>query len=174
MRTVLVGPCPVCPTDIDYLYQTEEIPYFSDILIISARCPSCGYRYVDTQMLKQTDPIQWTLAIETPEDLSVRVVRSMNGRIEIPELGVVIDPGTACEGFVTNVEGVLNRVDAVLEGAIRWAEGDELVQARLIRERIAAVKAGTFPVTLFLEDPTGNSLIVSEKAQRCSYEPEPE
>lgn len=174
MRTVLVGPCPVCPTDIDYLYQTEEIPYFSDILIISARCPSCGYRYVDTQMLKQTDPIQWTLAIETPEDLSVRVVRSMNGRIEIPELGVVIDPGTACEGFVTNVEGVLNRVDAVLEGAIHWAEGDELVQARLIRERIAAVKAGTFPVTLFLEDPTGNSLIVSEKAQRCSYEPEPE
>lgn len=174
MRTVVTGPCPVCFTDIEFIYQTEEIPYFSDILIISARCPSCGYRYVDTQTLKQTDPSRWTLAVETPEDLSIRVVRSMTGRIEIPELGVVIDPGTACEGFVTNVEGVLDRIDAVLEGAIRWAEGDELVQAEMIRAQIAAVKEGMFPVTLFIEDPSGNSLIVSEKAEKCLYEPEPD
>ena len=35
-------PCSACGEECEYIYQTETIPYFSDILIVSARCPACG------------------------------------------------------------------------------------------------------------------------------------
>ncbi len=174
MRTVVPGPCPCCPTEIEYIYQTENIPYFSDILIISTVCPSCGYRYVDTQVLKHTDPMRYELAIESEDDLAARVVRSTGARLEIPELGVRIDPGPACEGFVSNVEGVLDRIEKVVKGALNWGNEEEAENARALLDRIEAVKRGTFPITLILEDPTGTSAIISDKAKKESFVPEPE
>ena len=172
MQTVVPGPCPCCNTDIEYLYKTENIPYFSDILIISAVCPSCGYKYVDTQLLKQGEPARYTVAIETEEDLAVRVVRSMSASIEIPELGVRIDPGPACEGFISNMEGVLDRIETVVTGALNWGNEVERENAAALLADIARVKAGTFPVTLILEDPSGNSGIIAEKTVKEAYVPE--
>ena len=120
MRTVVPGPCPYCNTEIEYVYQTENIPYFSDILIISALCGSCGYKYVDTQLLKENKPVRFELLVDKAEDLAIRVVRSMSASLEIPELGVRIDPGPACQGFVSNVEGVLDRIEQIVKGALVW------------------------------------------------------
>lgn len=174
MRTVVPGPCPYCNTEIEYIYQTENIPYFSDILIISAVCSSCGYKYVDTQMLRHTEPMRYALAVESENDLAARVVRSMSAGLEIPELGVRIDPGPACEGFISNVEGVLDRIQTVVKGALNWGNEKEQENARILLDRIAAVKCGSFPITLILEDPSGNSAIVSDKAKNERYVPEPE
>ena len=174
MQTVVPGPCPCCNTEIEYLYKTENIPYFSDILIISAVCPSCGYKFVDTQLLKHGDPARYTMAVESVDDLSIRVVRSMSASIEIPELGVRIDPGPVCQGFVSNVEGVLDRIEQVVKGALTWGTDVEKENAAALLADIARVKAGTFSVTLILEDPCGNSAIVSEKAEKCAYVPEEE
>ena len=174
MRKVVPGPCPSCNTEIEYLYQTENIPYFSDILIISATCAACGYRYVDTQLLKEADPVRYEMPVTTTADLDVRVVRSMSGAIEIPELGVRIDPGPACEGFVTNVEGVLARIERIVEGTLCWANDEERERARQILADIANVRAGSYPITLILQDLRGNSAIISENAQKREYQPEPE
>jgi zinc finger protein len=171
VRTVVPGPCPVCAADIEYLYQTENIPYFSELLIISCRCPSCGYRFVDTQLLKNAEPSKWELAITSPDDMKIRVVRSMNGVIIIPELGVRVDPGPACEGFVSNVEGVLDRVEQVISNLVRWADSTaEQERARCILEQIRDIKEGRLPATLVIDDLTGNSAIISEKAQVCRIE----
>jgi zinc finger protein len=172
VQTVVPGPCPCCNTDIEYLYKTENIPYFSDILIISAVCPSCGYKYVDTQLMKQGEPARYTVAIEAEEDLAVRVVRSMSASIEIPELGVRIDPGPACQGFISNMEGVLDRIETVVTGALNWGNEVERENAAALLADIARVKAGTFPVTLILEDPNGNSGIIAEKTVKEAYVPE--
>ncbi len=174
MRTTVPGPCPSCNTEIEYLYQTENIPYFSDILIISATCAACGYRYTDTQLLKEADPVRYEMPVTTTADLDVRVVRSMSGALEIPELGVRIDPGPACEGFVTNVEGVLARIKRIVEGTLLWANDDERERARQILADIANIRAGSCPVTLILQDPRGNSAIISDNAQKREYQAEPE
>ena len=165
MQSVVQGRCPYCEREIQYLYQTENIPYFSDILIVSARC-ECGYRHADTMVLADSEPARWELRVEEPEDLMIRVVRSASARVEIPELGVEIDPGPACEGFVSNVEGVLDRIDNVVAGVLTWAEGDERENALALRERIGWAREGRLPVTLSIEDPSGNSAIVSEKAKK--------
>lgn len=174
VETKVPGPCPCCNTEIEYLYKTENIPYFSDILIISAVCPSCGYKFVDTQLLKHGDPARYTVTVESVDDLSIRVVRSMSASLEIPELGVRIDPGPVCQGFVSNVEGVLDRIETVVQGALRWGNDVERENAAALLADIIRVKAGTFPVTLILEDPSGNSGIIAEKAKKDAYVPEPE
>ncbi len=172
MRTVVPGPCPCCNTEIEYIYQTENIPYFSDILIISALCGSCGYKYVDTQLLKENKPVRFELTIESADDLAIRVVRSMSARLEIPELGVRIDPGPACQGFVSNVEGVLDRIEQIVRGALTWGDDEEQRNARTLLQTINRVKVGSLPVTLILEDRCGNSAIISDKVKTGIYCPE--
>lgn len=174
MRTVVPGPCPSCNTEIEYIYQTENIPYFSDILIISAICPHCGYKFSDTQLLKHGEPSRHTLVICSPDDLAVRVVRSMSASIEIPELGVRIDPGPQCQGFISNFEGVLDRIEQVVKGALSWGNDEEKENAARLLADIARVKAGLLPVTLILEDPCGNSGIESDRVVNEEYEPEEE
>jgi zinc finger protein len=171
VRTVVPGPCPVCQTEIHYLYQTDEIPYFSEILIISALCPSCGYRLADTQILRNSEPSRWELGIGTPDDMMIRVIRSTNGTITIPELGVRIDPGPACEGFISNVEGVLDRIGNVLKSLLSWAEtDDERERIRCLQESLAKVKEGQLAVTLVIEDLSGNSAIIADRAKICRIE----
>lgn len=166
MRTVVRGPCPVCNTEIEYLYQTDNIPYFSDILIITANCSACGYRYVDTQVLGEHEPGRLEFHVETADDMLVRVVRSMRGVLYLPELGVRIDPGPACEGFVTNIEGVLERVANVVRGVLSGGEEGGREKASILLEQIESAREGLFPVTLIIDDPSGNSAIVSEKTKK--------
>jgi zinc finger protein len=169
VRTVVPGPCPVCNAEIEYLYQTDNIPYFSDIIIIRALCGECGYRYVDTQVVTSQAPGRQEFRIETPDDLDIRVVRSMQGIVMIPELGVRIDPGPACEGFVSNVEGVLDRVTRVVEGVIACGDETERENAEKFLEDVVAVKKGELQVTLIIDDPSGNSAIISEKTRKLPY-----
>lgn len=161
MREVLRAPCPVCNQEIEYIYQTEEIPYFSEILIESAVCP-CGWRMADTFILKSGQPQRSEIQISGEKDLSVRVVRSSTGMIEVPELGVTVRPGPASEGFVTNVEGVLVRIEEALDVALKTAEGEEKERALSIKTRIEAVRRGEERVTLIIDDPSGNSAIIRD------------
>jgi zinc finger protein len=174
VQTVVPGPCPVCNAEVEYLYQTDNIPYFSDIIIIRALCNKCGYRYVDTQVLTSQAPGRQELPVETSGDLDIRVVRSMQGIVMVPELGVRIDPGPACEGFVSNVEGVLERVVGVVRGVIACGDENERENAEKLLNTIAAVKRGEFPVTLIIDDPSGNSAIISEKTKKLPYPEEEE
>jgi zinc finger protein len=163
------GPCPICNTEVEYIYQTENIPYFSDILIISAMCNNCGYRYVDTQVLTESEPSCWEIAVTSLEDLSVRIVRSMAGTIRIPELGVRIDPGVACEGFVSNVEGILCRIEQIIDMVIRSENHEQREAALSLKKKITGVREGVMPITLIIEDPSGNSAIIADKAKKTEY-----
>jgi len=172
VQNIVPGRCPYCEREIQYLYQTENIPYFSDILIVSARC-ECGYRHADTMVLGEAEPARWEFPVNGPEDLSIRVIRSASAALRIPELGVEIDPGPACEGFVSNVEGVLDRIEDVIGTVLTWAEGEERENALVLRRRIELAREGSLPFTLVIEDPTGNSAIVSERAVKTAIPPCP-
>lgn len=166
--------CPVCGEEITVTYHREIIPYFSDILIISAAC-ECGYRFADIIILGEGDPVRWTMKVDDPDALSVRVVRSTSGRLEIPEMGLKVEPGPACLGFVSNVEGVLNRFEGAVEQALSGVETEaDREKAIAVREKIAMAKEGRFPFTLILEDPSGNSAIISKKAKKTTPAPNPQ
>jgi zinc finger protein len=174
VKQALSGPCPLCGEEIEYIYQTENIPFFSDILIMCGLCEACGFRLTDTMILADRGPIRYEYDVQSAEDLSTRVARSTSATIEIPELGISISPGPACQGFVSNIEGVLVRVEDAIRTTLLSADDDERRAALDGIETLAHAKDGEIPFTLIIEDPSGNSAILSDKARSAPFIPEEE
>ncbi len=171
MREACPGTCPACGADIQIVHHRIDIPHFPDLLLVTIACDACGYRHTDTIIPGEREPARWTVRIEEPGDLSTRVVRSTTGTIRIPELGLAVEPGTACEGFVTNVEGVLSRFERAVAIILADPESDEEQEAALrMQEALAAAREVASPFTVILEDPAGNSALVGEKAQKVLLE----
>lgn len=124
------------------------------------RCDVCGYRHVDGVLLEKKAPVKLRLKVCSPEDMFIRVIRSGNATVEIPELGIKVIPGMASTGYITNVEGILARIEDVL-CRINGKKKREKVER--LRKKIKEVKEGKREVHLVIEDPTGNSVIISEK-----------
>lgn len=158
--------CPLCQTDLVMNWQRDNIPYFGEIMHISARC-QCSFRFADTMILSVKEPMRYEMPVETSEDLDARVIRSTSGTIRIPEMGVTIEPGSVSESYVTNIEGVLQRVRDVLLTASRWVQGDEEKSSRSeeLLCMLEDVIEGKRKITVIVEDPLGNSAIISKKAK---------
>ncbi|MFV9677090.1 MAG: ZPR1 zinc finger domain-containing protein, partial [Methanosarcinales archaeon] len=128
-----------------------------------ATCPSCGNRSTDVRLLSEITDKQrrYELVVSSVQDLNVKVIRSSYGRIEIPELGVYVEPNEG-ESFISTVEGVLKRVERVLKILSREEGGDKRKRAEQILMFIEKIKAGKARMTLILDDPTGNSAIIRD------------
>jgi len=146
-------------------WQKDNIPYFGEIMYISAKC-QCSFRFADTLSLSSKEPIRYEISVETQEDLDARVIRSTSGTIRIPEMGITIEPGMASESYITNIEGVLHRVRSVLMTASRWVqeEEDKFSRSQELLCMLEEVIAGKNKIIVILEDPFGNSAIISKKA----------
>ena len=121
MNTITKSPCPVCFTEIEFTWETTDIPHFGEAMLIAGTCSNCGLKHTDTILLSSKEPCRYVLEVESLEDLDARVIRSCSGTIRIPELGVDVEPGAASESYVTNVEGVLDRIEGIVEFVTRTA-----------------------------------------------------
>ncbi len=159
--------CPFCHTKNLILSESEmDVPYLGKLFIFGMNCSNCKYKKADVEAATQQEPCRWTLEITTKEDLNARVVRSSEATIKIPYMGS-IEPGAASEGFITNVEGVLDRIKQHVEHLRDAAEEDEdRKKAKNLLKKIQKIKWGEETMKLIIEDPTGNSAIVSEKAKK--------
>jgi len=154
--------CPICGAESEVQFLPTEIPYFGEIMIFTAVCSSCGYRSTDVMVLSEERRKRCELVISSVEDLNALVVRSTSGTIEIPELGVRIEPKRG-EAFISTVEGVLRRV----ENVVRMLSRDSARKKRAtdVLKRIDEIKSGEASMTLIIDDPTGNSTIISDKVK---------
>ncbi len=94
----------------------------------------------------------------------MRVVKSARATVRIPELGIEVKPGPASEGYISNVEGVLERMEDAMAGM------KELLPKKdgKLRELVSKInwfRQGKGGFTLVIEDPSGNSAIVSKKTK---------
>ncbi|MCD6371365.1 MAG: ZPR1 zinc finger domain-containing protein, partial [Candidatus Aenigmarchaeota archaeon] len=109
--------CPVCGRKSFRILQKEDlIPHFGEVLETFAHCEKCGYKTTDILPLEVHPPTNQKIKIDKKEVLEFRVVKSKFGEIKIPELGIHISPGPGSEGYITNVEGILDRIVNFLEG----------------------------------------------------------
>lgn len=171
MNLTTKNACPVCSSEMDFNWETKEVPHFGEAMIIAGVC-CCGYRHSDTILLSQKEPARYTLTVSSPEDLNTRIIRSSSSTIRVPELGIDVEPGPASEAYVSNVEGVLDRIRGIVEFATRSAcEAGDLEKAeqgsKILTNMDMALK-GQFNLTVIIEDPLGNSAIDSEKAVRSA------
>jgi zinc finger protein len=161
--TVTKSVCPLCSKELVTNWVKDNIPFFGEVMHITSQC-ECGLRYSDTMIMAQKNPVRYEMTVSTKDDIDARVVRSTSGTIRIPELGVDIEPGPASESFISNIEGVLDRVSGILEMVVRWDEEGKTQRAQELQSSIEKIKAGEFEITVIIEDPMGNSAIIAEKA----------
>ena len=154
--------CPVCGNEMEVRIEEYEIPYFGKSLIFSAVCKHCGYKHSDVFSVEEKEPARLIFKVEDENDLMTRVIRSSEASIEIPELGIRIDPGIMSQGYITNVEGILLRIEEVIKGQL-IAGSERKEQLIKLLEKIENMKKGKEEFTLIIEDPSGNSSIVSKK-----------
>lgn len=160
-------PCPMCSKKTLTLTEAErEIPYFGQVYIFSMDCenPDCHYHKADIELANKGEPTKWSYDITKEEDMRVRVVKSSEATVKLPRI-MNIEPGTASNGYVTNIEGILNRAKVMLEKVRDAAEdNDERKKAKNMIKKLQDVMWGQDTLKLTIEDPSGNSAIISDKA----------
>ncbi|KAG1880257.1 ZPR1 zinc-finger domain-containing protein [Suillus tomentosus] len=124
-----------------------SIPYFKDSFIMSTNCDDCGYR--DNE-IKPGAAISGQgkkiiLKVEDRDDLSRDILKSDTSGLSIPEIDLVLHPGTL-GGRFTTLEGILDQVYDELTGKV-FNTGDSGV----------IEMTGPNPFTLILDDPLANS-----------------
>ncbi|AEC52617.1 hypothetical protein PNA2_1701 [Pyrococcus sp. NA2] len=171
IQEIRLGDCPVCggKGTLKALQFIHRIPYFGEVMESTVICEKCGFRSADVMVLEEREPRVYEVKVENERDLFIRVVRSKSGTIELEELGIKIEPGPAAEGFVSNIEGVLERVKEVLLMArnFKKEENDEEAVKRIdeLLKYIEEVKEGKKPLTVRIMDPFGNSALIGEKVK---------
>lgn len=157
--------CPVCLAKELILTEEEiDIPFFGKVFLFSMHCNACGFHKSDLEAAELKDPCRITFTIEKEEDMNIRIVKSSEATIKIPQLKMTVTPGPVSEGYVSNIEGMLSRFEKVIEDEKNTSDDEDAIKtAKNLLKKIRKVKWGETPLKIILEDPTGNSAIISEK-----------
>ncbi len=166
---VLAGQqCPMCKSNKATLAQHERTIPFGDkevgVFIYSLTCEDCKYHVSDLEFAQQFPPVKYTLEVDSEKDMSIRIVKSAEAVVKIPHI-ITIESGPQSHGYITNVEGLLKRVKHIIEQARDSSEDKaEQKKAKNMLKKLQKVMWGQEKLKIVIEDKTGNSAIISEKA----------
>lgn len=162
---VLEGqPCPMCLTkNLTLTEAAREIPFFGTCYIFSMDCQNCDYHIADIEGDGDRPPVKYTLVVESEEDLKIRVIKSSKAIIKIPRV-LDITPGPFSNGYITNVEGIINRAKKTIDDQKNDDDKAVRKKAKSLSKKLQNVLWGRDKLKLILIDKTGNSAIISEKA----------
>ncbi|MEK6932331.1 MAG: ZPR1 zinc finger domain-containing protein [Nanoarchaeota archaeon] len=159
-------PCPVCHAN--KLTLTEEnynVPYFGKCYLMAMHCEACGYKMSDIEAEETKDPTRYTFEVKNKKDLNIRVVKSRQATVKVPALKMSVEPGSASEGYVSNIEGVLEKFKKIIESERDSAEDEDVKKnAKNLLKKLWKIELGEMHVKIVIEDPSGNSAIISDKA----------
>lgn len=160
--------CPVCHEDKLMLREEEmDIPHFGNTFIFTMICEGCGYKKSDIEAAEEKPACKYTFELENDDDLNVRVVKSGEATVRIPRI-MDIESGPASDGYITNVEGLLERVKAALQSTLdAEEEEDNQNKLRSLIKKVSRAMVGREKLKIIIEDKTGNSAIISEKAVKA-------
>jgi zinc finger protein len=158
-------PCPFCGQSKLTLREfSRDIPFFGKVFVFSMTCSNCKYHKSDVEPAEENEPSKYTLDVTSEEDMSIRIVKSSNAIVKIPRI-TTISPGPESTGYITNVEGLLNRVKKIVEEVRDEADDNaEKKKAKNMIKKIQNIMWGRESIKITIEDPTGCSAIISDKA----------
>ena len=143
--------------------RETEVPYFGKVYLFSMTCNNCKYHKADVESLEQKEPVKYEFDISSEDDMKVRVVKSSEATVKLPHVAT-ITPGPASQGYVTNIEGILSRIKYQIESAKEMEEDEEdKKKAKNLLKKITRIMWGQEKQKIIIEDPSGNSAIISDK-----------
>ena len=169
MESTIDQSCPICDSSdgLKLFVHISEIPYFGEHTQMTMMCDSCGWKNTDFIPAEGKKPGSWTMKINTIEHMKVRVVRSSSCTVRIEEIGLEVEPGGNSSGYITNIEGVLNRFRDIVEMILRQAKRDNeenVEKCLLLLEKISEIKKRNKEIEIVLLDPMGHSQILHDDA----------
>ena len=167
MEEIKGDPCPFCLNKtLTLIEDQKDIPFFGKVYLYSMTCSSCAFHKSDVESADRRDPCKITFILNNTKDLNVRVVKGSEATVTLTQLKMNVRPGPASNGYVTNIEGVLQRFKKILEERRDLAEDeDDKKKAKALLKKMWKIECGDEPLTIVIEDPSGNSAIISEKAK---------
>ena len=159
--------CSICEKDeLTLSEELIEIPHFGKVFVFSMVCGACGYKKSDLEPEESKEPCKYTLEVTSEEDLSIKIVKSGEARVKIPHI-ITMEPGPASNGFITNVEGLLQKVREIIEDSVQNEEDtSDKKKAKNLIKKLDAVMLGRETLKIIIEDESGHSAIISDKAQK--------
>ncbi|MDP2666221.1 MAG: ZPR1 zinc finger domain-containing protein [Candidatus Diapherotrites archaeon] len=164
--SLVTTPCPQCGKGAKIVQLVEKVPHFGKMMIQTVICEHCGFRFSDVMSLEFNQPMGFEIIIKDEKGLSAKLIRNSSGTVEIPQIGFRMEPGMVSEGFYTNIEGLLERVEMVLDSFIRNGNAEEKNNARAVREIVTQFREGKTPFTVRVLDPDGGSAILGERVKK--------
>ncbi|MEM3341767.1 MAG: ZPR1 zinc finger domain-containing protein [Thermoplasmata archaeon] len=166
--------CLVCNApQMSYICFEIDLPYLGKCLQTTLNCRRCHFRHTDFILTTNKTPIKLSYLVQTEEDMAVRVVKSSSATIRIQELGITVEPGPASEAYISNIEGVLDRLIEGVEKAVLLSDVEDAEEkGRVLIGEIEKAIDGKRRLLLEILDPFGNSAIISEKTIRENLTPE--
>jgi zinc finger protein len=144
--------------------QTEyQVEHFGPVLLSVETCSNCGYRHTDITTLTAREPIVLSAKITSIEDLNIHVIKSGTATVNIPEFGAAITPGPYSEGYISNVEGILEKIQDAATFMLSSATGKTLQRGESILKKIRTAREQKPKFTFILKDPFGNSALASSR-----------
>ncbi len=167
MAEIKGQPCHLCGEKKLILREDEmELPYFGKVFILSMECEGCGFRKSDIEPAQEKEPAKFTFEMESEEDLNVKIVKSADATVKIPHV-ITIEPGVASEGYVTNVEGLLEKIKKTIESSVEGEEDEDAKnKGRNLIKKLGKALVGREKLKIIIEDPSGHSAIISDRAQK--------
>lgn len=167
MDATLAQRCPACDSQSMVTSQTEyEVEHFGSVLLSVSRCGRCGYRHDDVLTLTNREPVELRTEVKSMEDLNLRVIKSGTATVSIPEFKATITPGPYSEGYISNVEGILGKIEDALTFMLSTAKGERLKKGEALLRKMRAARDSKPRFTLVIKDPLGNSAIVSSNPEK--------
>ncbi len=166
--------CPSCEKGVITIDTTDyDLPDGDKMLIIKFTCDQCNYHKNDViPMTTRMDSGIMTLKIVDESDLKSKIYRSPTGKLEIPELELIVEPGPRADFYYTNVEGVLFRFEEAVSIYKNNLEKND-PQFNEIEEILGNLKKainGKLKFTLKISDPGGGSYIIPQDPSRYTFQ----
>lgn len=160
--------CPICGAENTFQMRgrIDNIPHFGETIESIVTCSNCKFKHADVMHLGEHEPMRHEFSISSEDDMMVRVVRSSTGTIKVPELGVTVKPGPASEGYISNIEGVLNRIEEAIKLATSEGDSDERRRGETKLKKLENIYHGEGKARLILMDPFGHSAIADKRAKK--------
>ena len=165
--------CPVCKKGNLVISKTiYNLPDKDKMLIMKFECSNCRFNKNDIiPLTTRMSPGIMTLNITSEKDLKSKIYRSPVGKLEIPELELIVEPGPSADFYYTNVEGILYRFQRAVSIFYNNLDKKDVQKPEIeeILKNLDKAIKGQFKFTLIITDLEGGSYIIPEDKSKYSF-----
>ncbi|MHA1292020.1 MAG: ZPR1 zinc finger domain-containing protein [Promethearchaeota archaeon] len=166
--------CPSCEKgNIEISKTIYDLPDGDKMLIIKFECNKCKFNNNDIiPLTTRMEPGIMSLKIKEESDLKSKIYRSPTGKLEIPELELVVEPGPRADFYYTNVEGILFRFENAVSIYKKNLDKNNHQKQEIeqILNNIKKALEGKFKFTLKITDYGGGSYIIPQDKSKYNFE----